>query len=355
MDTEEYIKTNGTNFFFITSSYLPTFYNLQTSNIYFKTISGRQRPAKVNELSNLVTPMHYGNFPSVTPCAMLTHYTAFDGSRALQSWPNGLLESYKYPLGRWQQMKENRHVKWVFNGQIDGRWAYDDRRQFLIHNIKPFCDDGAVISRIGEGPEYLTICPSRLLPDGSLPPMCRCYDETRHRAIKFEDVLMQSLFAFHIKGDDYYSARLPDILGAGAVPVVVDHTMLLGLSGQCHIPLKHMFIYVPIEEWMDDPVAAAHRAVGNKSHNEMEKLVRLLEYYRGAQLSGIYGNNRVVEDRLSHMITRCISEDVLRQLEFTKSDMTCDFEDDGNSQAFPRTGDADDVQPPWGSHLTGGV
>eukprot|EP01053_Blabericola_migrator_P006060 Blabericola_migrator_1__6059@NODE_3057_length_2072_cov_479_059850_g162_i2_p1_GENE_NODE_3057_length_2072_cov_479_059850_g162_i2NODE_3057_length_2072_cov_479_059850_g162_i2_p1_ORF_typecomplete_len251_score32_70Exostosin/PF03016_15/1_1e08_NODE_3057_length_2072_cov_479_059850_g162_i2141893 len=245
-------------------------------------------------------------------------------------------------------MIQNRKIKWAFVGQADWRDAYTERRQLLIHNISDMCrpDEGHIFSRHGEGDEILPPCPSRLYPDGNIPSMCQCQYPAGPGTLSFDTILTDSIYAFHIRGDNFYSARIADILGAGAIPVVVDHTMLLGMSGQCHVPVKDIAIWVPHDEWMQNPAQATLKAVLQKSHSDMEKMLRLLQYYRSLLLHGLYGNNRIVEDRLRHMVLRCLSEDLLNQLNATKADMTCDFEDVDLLPAFPTIGDIDDVDSP---------
>eukprot|EP01053_Blabericola_migrator_P003025 Blabericola_migrator_1__3024@NODE_187_length_11743_cov_250_942275_g162_i0_p2_GENE_NODE_187_length_11743_cov_250_942275_g162_i0NODE_187_length_11743_cov_250_942275_g162_i0_p2_ORF_typecomplete_len520_score65_79Exostosin/PF03016_15/1_1e06_NODE_187_length_11743_cov_250_942275_g162_i050726631 len=354
--SEEFVTANGSNFFLVPSTWQVLGSATRVSQHFFDAIAKSEKPdlERVNRFRNVVPSLHYGLFPFVTPCATLTHYTAFDASRALRFWPHGLLESYKYPLGRWQQMLQNRKIKWLFNGQIDYRPAYDDRRLLLKRNVTSLCDDGGIISRIDEGPESIPECSAHRLVNGRAPSLCQCFERHRIRTIGFEDTLLHTLFAFHIRGDDYYSSRIADILGAGAVPLIVDYTMMLGMSGQCHSPVKDMAVWIPRDEWVKDPAKAAMDAVNRKSHNDMEKLVRLLEYYRDSLLSGVYGDNRVIEDRLSHMALRCLNEDLLATMGFTKADMTCDFEDGANTPTFRSTGDLDDAEVPWGDTILPG-
>eukprot|EP01053_Blabericola_migrator_P005783 Blabericola_migrator_1__5782@NODE_292_length_10275_cov_168_705525_g240_i0_p2_GENE_NODE_292_length_10275_cov_168_705525_g240_i0NODE_292_length_10275_cov_168_705525_g240_i0_p2_ORF_typecomplete_len514_score73_16Exostosin/PF03016_15/0_00011_NODE_292_length_10275_cov_168_705525_g240_i025994140 len=346
-ETDAFHVANGSNFFYIASSYWPVYRSSQDSISFFRWVRWNLKPSWAlrnrDPFVDLITPFHYGSFPTLSSCFILTNYSPLEASRSLTAWPNGVLESYQYPLGRWQQMLNNRKLRWIFNGQIDKRPAYNDRRQLLLHDVSTLCTLGAVISRKGHGPEPLPSCPEQHTITGDPPTKCQCAE---YRQTALEETLLAGLFDFHIRGDDFYSARIADILGMGGVPIVVDHNMTLGTTGQCHVPVKDIAIWIDYKDWMKDPVKATLKALYQKSHKEMEKLVRLLEYYRGSLIGGIYGDTRVVEDRLSHMVLRCLSEDVLQRMNFSKSDMVCDFEDSMNTHAWVSVSDVDD-EPPW--------
>eukprot|EP01053_Blabericola_migrator_P003026 Blabericola_migrator_1__3025@NODE_187_length_11743_cov_250_942275_g162_i0_p5_GENE_NODE_187_length_11743_cov_250_942275_g162_i0NODE_187_length_11743_cov_250_942275_g162_i0_p5_ORF_typecomplete_len512_score64_89Exostosin/PF03016_15/4_4e10_NODE_187_length_11743_cov_250_942275_g162_i074268961 len=352
LKTAEFAFANGTNFFYVSSGWQAVYVAVLESRRTFEAMLKNETMTPKEHVQHYMTAMHYSTFPSLVPCTMTTHYATSDGFRSLRAWPDGPLPSYQYPRGAWQQMIDTRKVKWAFVGQADGREAYRERRQLLNHNVSALCKDGAILCRHGNGPDEVPLCPRQLLPDGGVPAnLCQCYLPSDVIGVSFEASLVEALYAFHIRGDDYYSARIADILGAGAIPVIVDHTMLFGMSGSCQVPVKELAVWVPRSEWLDDPAKAALKAVSQKSHTDMEKMVRLLQYYRPFLLNGLYSDSRVVEDRIYHMATRCLTAELLRQFDVSKAELVCDFEDCDAYPAFPTIGDTDDPEVLWSAWL----
>eukprot|EP01054_Gregarina_sp_Poly1_P003720 Gregarina_sp_Poly_1__3719@NODE_209_length_11372_cov_428_789120_g186_i0_p1_GENE_NODE_209_length_11372_cov_428_789120_g186_i0NODE_209_length_11372_cov_428_789120_g186_i0_p1_ORF_typecomplete_len530_score61_91Exostosin/PF03016_15/1_9e11_NODE_209_length_11372_cov_428_789120_g186_i060047593 len=344
MNSEEYRRFNGSNFLFVTSHFLPEAGAIHRAQDFFDLVVNGANPSafsitRAGRFMGTAPALHYGAAADARICMVTTHYSSSEALRSLPGWPLGVRESYRYPLGQWAQMQQNRHNNIFFLGLADYRFQYAERLEMLARWSET-CNN-TIIARVGEGPTELKPC--------SKESLCKCVlPERLHGGQIFEKSIMDSLFSLHLRGDDFYSARIVDIIASGSVPVVIDKRMhSFGMSGQCHAPWKRMAIYVDREKFMRNPMEAIAREIAKKSHHELEQMVRLLFFYRLIMIHGMAVESRVVESRLTQFVTDCVTEEILQEMNLTKADKLCHFEETTARAAFLSTGDADDNEPPW--------
>lgn len=353
--SDEFLRYNGTNFFYVTSGWQKELVLGQAGRDFFNAVQNNESfsmnkiPIDVSAL-RLMGGLHYGSFPVLRTCTITTHYSTTEQLRSQRKWPGGSIESYRYPLGHYAQMLQKRKHKFFFVGQADHRPAYAERRKLFSSKIPFICSEGVIIRTSG-GPEELEECEKDFL--------CQCQMPKGWRGDASAQMLLDSLFAFHIKGDDYYSARIVDIISSGSIPIVVDKALYgMSISGQCHAPWREMAIYLNLDAYNANPESAIHQAINSLTHQDIEKMVRLLYYYRPRSVNGNSAQNLVGEDRVSQYIYECVPETILQQIvvhtgrssggdRLSKLDIACDFENFITKQALPLLNDEDEHPAAW--------
>lgn len=337
LSSEVYRRYNGSNFFYAVSSWSPERDALWYSDDVFARIELGKELKNVSAATRLFlgsTGMHHISVPVPRVCTVITHYSAPPESLNLGQWPMGPLESYKYPLGHYAQMLRERPHFSFFAGQIDRRSACAARRALLRRRVR-FCERKAVIVQSGKGRDILREC---TLNDtcGCVKP--RSWSGTSH----LREIEMKSRFGFHLRGDDWSSARIAEIIALGMIPIVVGKEMFTwSMAGQCSAPWRKMAIYVDEDAFIRDPAAAVFQAVDSLSHQDYEKMLRLLYYYRPSVVHGSVIAS-VAQERMKQIAHDCVPESTLQELGYTKLWPLCPFEELTPRVSLPSLFDVED-------------
>eukprot|EP01054_Gregarina_sp_Poly1_P003715 Gregarina_sp_Poly_1__3714@NODE_209_length_11372_cov_428_789120_g186_i0_p3_GENE_NODE_209_length_11372_cov_428_789120_g186_i0NODE_209_length_11372_cov_428_789120_g186_i0_p3_ORF_typecomplete_len521_score75_42Exostosin/PF03016_15/2_4e12_NODE_209_length_11372_cov_428_789120_g186_i03881950 len=342
MNSEEWKRFNGSNFFLFSGQDSPMIFSLQGAGRVFSSIVKKEAVGDEEDAAAMVLRtagiFHCTSAMDLRPCVGQTNYSAKEKFRSLRRWPAGDLESFRYPLGAFHLLQQNRRYHYFFMGQADGRWAYRTRAH-AVKELAGFWEPG-VAARSGGGEP---------LPDCTLTKWtgCEVPKTLKRSAMTFERWMMDSQYGLHLRGDTFYSGRLAEVFASGEIPIIVDHTIhSLGMAGKCHQPLREMAYWISEEEWFKDARGALQKYVIDQPWNDKEKKLRLLEYYRFDNTHGLLGS-KVAEDRMYDYVANCLSEEITASLGVSKRSGICPFENDDLYSAFLPVADSDDT-PPWG-------
>eukprot|EP01054_Gregarina_sp_Poly1_P003716 Gregarina_sp_Poly_1__3715@NODE_209_length_11372_cov_428_789120_g186_i0_p6_GENE_NODE_209_length_11372_cov_428_789120_g186_i0NODE_209_length_11372_cov_428_789120_g186_i0_p6_ORF_typecomplete_len357_score39_02Exostosin/PF03016_15/0_00024_NODE_209_length_11372_cov_428_789120_g186_i049075977 len=348
MQSSEWRRFNGSNFFTFWPDWPISLWARRRDSAEFASI-GASVPKPLSAWKYVTRQL--GGFNYQTPaearqCMISSQLDIHDEFKANRYWPEGELESYKFPTGNYAQMKLNRRHSLFFVSSIDSRPAYRRRWDTLIA-MANFSKPSYVAHKIKhafapprkfEGPQC----------SNSVTQGCQLAESMGSTHL-FAEWAVDSIFGLHVRGDDWYSSRLGEVLASAGVLVVVEpETWTFTMGDTCHIPFRDIVVTISDPLFWEDPRRALESALAELTHEEVEKKLRLLEYYRQDIFFGILGS-RCAHNHLTEYAQFCLSADVLGHFGIAKADNRCYFEHWNSLTPFPIENNEDDVSP-WGEH-----
>eukprot|EP01056_Protomagalhaensia_sp_Gyna25_P003469 Protomagalhaensia_sp_Gyna_25__3468@NODE_311_length_3957_cov_8_535988_g242_i0_p2_GENE_NODE_311_length_3957_cov_8_535988_g242_i0NODE_311_length_3957_cov_8_535988_g242_i0_p2_ORF_typecomplete_len523_score57_96Exostosin/PF03016_15/2_6e13_NODE_311_length_3957_cov_8_535988_g242_i07322300 len=289
--------------------------------------------------------LNYATRPEGRDCQIAAALDIHDELKALRHWPQGRLESFRYPLGSYAQLMKNRPVNLFFVASIDARASYQYRRN-------------AFASLVGfRPPSHIAHQLKTLIPLEDNSTLCGgdtwqdCLLTQNLGNHFFAEWALESRYALHIRGDDFFSSRIAEALAAGNLLLIVDdETWAVAVGDLCDLPLREATITLPGEQFYANPKATVEAALNSLTHNEAEKKLRILEYYRSDLFFGIVGSS-AAEKQVAEYASLCVPAAVLASGGVNKADFKCRFQHWAVTAAFPGYDDEDDPNGHSWSHL----
>lgn len=340
--TPEWKQWNGANFFHITG-------------LYHEQNRARQQAEWAFSKLHVVTDVDHFRFtapsikhevvPDARDCSVTGPYGTPVLFRNAKTYPYGELESYKMPGGIWQNVKARRKYNFFFFGQADGRDAYFLRRA-MLRKIPGFAEPNALITtnyHSLRAPFNKKRCDFQT-PGASLSNCMVLGAEKKDTRVA--ELLMNSKYGLHLRGDTIGSSRLIDLISTQTLPVIISKDFYsVSTWSQCYAPWRRFAFFLTEDDFLAFPYKALQRVIDASDDDaEMEKRFRLLEYYR-LELGIGYPNAEGVHRLLQRLTLACHPEAMLRHHGISKAELTCPFEDRGFGSAFSRLEDVDGENP----------
>eukprot|EP01056_Protomagalhaensia_sp_Gyna25_P000586 Protomagalhaensia_sp_Gyna_25__585@NODE_1276_length_1990_cov_18_768324_g1018_i0_p1_GENE_NODE_1276_length_1990_cov_18_768324_g1018_i0NODE_1276_length_1990_cov_18_768324_g1018_i0_p1_ORF_typecomplete_len599_score75_46Exostosin/PF03016_15/5_9e10_NODE_1276_length_1990_cov_18_768324_g1018_i0631859 len=291
-----------------------------------------------SELPLRSTIMTYATQPLTAPCQVVVGGMPIVRLRLNRSFPAGGVPSYQYAMGALAHLVDTRPYHIWSMPQWNQSLHYQSKvAQGLARKFRPSALTGSNLD------EDLPECP-RGHVEG-----CRIGFDQFHMDT-YTYTLSRSRFGLILpETENRASPRLMDVIAAGLIPVIVFRDIAaFSLPGQCFVPWRQLAIWIDEAEFSLDPEAAIRKHVLGQSSRDLEKLLRLQEYYRPLILLALYETDAPYLRGLE-IAHSCLPEAYLVQTQgISKTMMPCDFEDFTAAPAFPTYSDEDD-EPVWNS------
>eukprot|EP01054_Gregarina_sp_Poly1_P006594 Gregarina_sp_Poly_1__6593@NODE_353_length_9300_cov_96_781761_g295_i0_p2_GENE_NODE_353_length_9300_cov_96_781761_g295_i0NODE_353_length_9300_cov_96_781761_g295_i0_p2_ORF_typecomplete_len601_score67_65Exostosin/PF03016_15/6_4e11_NODE_353_length_9300_cov_96_781761_g295_i011072909 len=298
--------------------------------------AGDPRTVDLEHVATRLNLLTYSSIPAVNPCQVITGGAPIVRLRLNKHFPRGVLPSYQYALGSLANLEDTRQ----FNFWSVAQWNQTLKHQTdVISKVSGHFEPSAILGSIQDA--GIVHC-ERGQFEG-----CRIeYDQFHLDTYPY--TILRSKFGLVLPEPEYLtSPRLMDVIAAGLVPIIVFREALaFALPAQCHVPWRQMAIFLDEEEFAADPVAALRKHVLDRPKREIERILRLLEYYRDDILFTML-HTRVPANRLVDLAVKCVPESFLvSERGLSKTDLKCEFEDFTSAPSFINHRDEDDT-PPW--------
>eukprot|EP01053_Blabericola_migrator_P000235 Blabericola_migrator_1__234@NODE_1061_length_5558_cov_570_766891_g729_i0_p1_GENE_NODE_1061_length_5558_cov_570_766891_g729_i0NODE_1061_length_5558_cov_570_766891_g729_i0_p1_ORF_typecomplete_len606_score73_87Exostosin/PF03016_15/5_2e10_NODE_1061_length_5558_cov_570_766891_g729_i015673384 len=275
--------------------------------------------------------------PFLAPCQVILGATPIARLRLVRHFPRGGLPSATYAMGALAHLSTRPYNFWSTP-------QYNQSLMYQNETVRSLSGQYSPSALIGEfNMEDIRDCAVGEVEG------CRTHHDHFHLD-QYAYLLQRSKFALVLPDhDNWGSPRLGDVIASGAIPIIVSTKQIaFGVPGQCHIPWRDMAIWIEDEEYAADPKAAIEKHVLSKTPVELEKILRILEYYRFDVLHPP-AITRVPVTRTFQAIQRCLPEAWLMATQKrSKTEFPCDFEDFSSTPAFLNESDEDD-EPAWSS------
>lgn len=275
-------------------------------------------------------------------CSIMTAYGPPPRMSMLENWPNGPLPSYKWPAGIADQVNRTRPNNMILTGQADYRPAYNTRRQALT-NLGHVWRPSVMFTNSG---------------DTSLKPCVNdsVYDGCQNKDMKFRgdryvwELMLTAKTGFHIRGDDFSSARLMDLMSSQVLPVIpMKESFGISMHDSCHTPWQRFSFFLNEYDFADKSEAAMQHVIAAMNDPvEAEKRLRMLEYYRRTSSFGILGASGI-HQYLQTATLECLPATVLSEMGIRKDRFQCPYGNRGAKSLFLQGIDEDD-KPPYGAN-----